>query len=530
MKKSILFRILLILIAFYLLPFALCSQPYFNTGISNKYVIENKFLTLNVDTTRPPQFLTIKSELPEPYWPSNSDVIKAYWRIWELEFSYLHAVTNENKFVSPFIEPPFNGHIFMWDACFMTMFGKYGHRAFNFQKSLDNFYCKQHKDGYICREISIATGLDQFEKYDLSSTGPNLMPWAEWEYFLNFNDTARLKAVFPPLLAYYQWYKIYRSWPDGSYFSSGWGSGMDNQPRLPKGAEFDPRFSSGSMSWIDITLQQVFVGKILIQMSDILGRKNDVKDIQTEIKNLTSFVQKNMWDTKSSFFYDRHRDGSLNQVKSIAAFWSLLAEVVPSEKSDEFINHLENPKEFARLHRVPTLSADDPNYSPIDGYWCGPVWASTNYMVLRGLTKYGKDSLAHEIALNHVTNVVKVFKNTGTFWETYPSDTIHGTGMKNFLDWNGLIPINDLFEYVFGVRSNVPKNTLLIDVRLKDEYGINKYPFGVNGILNIQCKKRKNYTEKPSISIKSNVQLKVIVKWRGGELTKEIKPGKITLL
>jgi hypothetical protein len=519
-----------LLIAFFYLGIPnLHGQVYHDTSIPNKYVEENVFLKMQADTTVPPSFDKIKSLLPEPYWPSSPDVIKSYWRIWELEFSYLHQVSKENKFVSPFIEPPFSGDIFMWDACFMTMFGKYGHRAFNFQASLDDFYCKQHKDGFICRQISISKGQDIFEKFNISSTGPNLMPWSEWEYFLNFNDTVRLKAVFPPLLAYYQWYRTNRAWPDGSYFSSGWGSGMDNQPRLPKGAEFDPRFSNGFMSWIDITLQQIFVGKILMQMAVILDRQNDVSDIETEVKKLTVHVQNKMWDDKSSFFYDRYRDGTLNQVKSIAAFWSLLAGVVSPEKSDEFIDHLKNPKEFARLHRVPTLSADNPNYSPIDGYWCGPVWASTNYMVLSGLTKYGKDSLAHEIALNHVINVTKVFTETGTFWETYPTDTIRGSAMKNFVDWNGLIPINDLFEYIFGIRSNVPDNTLLIDVRLTDEYGVKRYPYGKAGLLDILCKKRKKDIEKPSISIQTNVPLKIIVKWKGGELIKEIKPGKITL-
>ncbi|MDR1370093.1 MAG: glycoside hydrolase [Dysgonamonadaceae bacterium] len=526
MIKRLLTGILIIL--FYLGMPELHAQA-FDTSIPNKYVAENKFLTMEANMDRPPAFETIKLLLPEPYWPVQSDVIQSYWQIWELEFSYAHQVTKENKFVSPYIEPPFNGHIFMWDACFQTLFGKYGHRAFNFQGTLDNFYCKQHKDGFISREISIATGLEHFEKWNVSSTGPNLIPWSEWEYFLNFNDTVRLKNVFPPLLAYYQWYRTNRSWPDGSYFSSGWGSGMDNQPRLPEGKAFDPRYSNGFMSWIDITLQQIFVGKILIQMAGILDRTNDIKDIETEIYKLTEYVQKNMWDNESAFFYDRYRDGALNHVKSIAAFWSLLAGVIPVGKTDEFIGHLENPKEFARTHRVPTLSADHPSYDPVGGYWCGPIWAPTNYMVLSGLTKYGKDSLAHEIAFNHVTNVAKVYTQTGTFWETYAADAILGSSMKDFVDWNGLIPINDLFEYVFGIRPDVPANTLLIDVRLKDEYGIKRYPFGKNGLLDILCEKRKKETDKPAISIQTNVPLKIIVKWKGGELSKDIKPGKIKL-
>lgn len=512
-----------------LLSQQLNSQTFYNTSILNKYVAENSFLSRQPDTTTPPAFKSIKSLLPDPYWPANPNAIKSYWRIWELEFSHLHQVSKDNRFVSPFVEPPFNGHIFMWDACFMTMFGRYGRRAFNFQQSLDDFYCKQHKDGFISREISISKGEDHFEKFDPSSTGPNLMPWAEWEYFLNLNDTNRLRQVFPPLLAYYQWYRTNRSWPDGSYFSSGWGCGMDNQPRLPKGEEFDPRFSTGLMSWIDITLQQIFVGKILVQTAKVLNRENDTRNIETEMEKLTAYVQEKMWDDKTAFFYDRYRDGSISSIKSIASFWSLLASVVPANDVDRFISHLENPNEFARLHRVATLSADAPGFDPGGGYWCGAVWAPTNYMVLKGLTQYGRDSLAYEIALNHLQHVTEVYEKTGTFWENYPPDFIAGSAMKDFVDWNGLIPIADMFEYVFGIRPDVPSGKLVIDVRLTDEYGIKQYPFGKTGLLDIHCAKRVKKTDKPVLTITSNMPLKVMLKWQNGELFKGIKPGKTNL-
>jgi hypothetical protein len=518
---------LLLWCIFFTLP--LYSELYgqANTTIPNKYVKENTFISREPDTTRPPVFDEVKSLLPAPYWDSQPDVIKSYWRMWELQFAHLHQVTPQNKFISPYLEPPFNGNIYMWDGCFMTMFGCYGRNAFNFPASLDNFYCNQHEDGYICRSISMTDGSERIkDKFDPSSTGPNLMPWAEWENFVNRNDTARLKETFPVLLAYYQWYRTNRTWQDGSYFSSGWGSGMDNQPRLPKGEEFDPRFSTGFVSWADITLQQIFTGKILLKMAKTLNRQEDVRNIETEIEKLTVYVQKYMWDEKSAFFYDRYRDGTLNYVKSIAAFWSLLAGVVPPENAGKFIAHLNNPDEFNRMHRVTTLSADHPEYDSNHGYWNGPVWAPTNYMVLKGLTKYGQDSLAHEIALNHVLNVAKVFMQTGTFWENYTADNVGGTAMKDFLGWNGLITVNDLFEYIFGFRPDVPDKTLVIDVRLTDEYGVCRYPYGKNGLLDIHCRKRAKTTDKPSLTVFSTVPLKVVVKWQNGTLTKEIKQNK----
>lgn len=500
------------------------AQNYVNTAVSNPLVTQNVFLKKKADQTLPPQFESSKTKLPEPLWPKRQDVIRCYWKTWKIAFSNLHGVTSENRFISPYIDPAFNHHIFMWDTSFMVLFGRYGHNAFNFQSSTDNFYNRQEKDGYICRQISELNGDKLFEKFDASSTGPNILPWAEWEYFLNFNDEERLKNVFSPLLAYYQWFRTNRSWPDGSYFSTGWGCGMDNQPRIPNG--FSNQFSPAFMSWIDTTLQEIFAGKTLIAMAEKLNRQEEVKDIVTEVEQLTAYVQHQMWSDQTNFFYDRYRDGKLSNVKSIAAYWALLAEVVPKAKIGAFINHLENPEEFARLHRVPTLSADNPAFNPDGGYWRGGVWAPTSYMVLRGLTRYKQDSLAYVIAMNHLDNVVKVFNQTGILWENYAPDKVKGNDHENLVGWTGLVPISVLFEYVFGLRPDVPENTIVWDVRLTDEFGIKKYPFKKNGLLDFWCAARKHSTDKPKIKIHSNVPFVLKLIWNGGSQLLNIKHDK----
>jgi glycogen debranching enzyme len=403
------------------------------------------------------------------------------------------------------------------------MFGKYASRAFNFQGTLDNFYAKQHPDGFICREIRESDGTDCFERFDPSSTGPDIMPWAEWDYFEVFNDSARLKRVFPVLLGYHEWYKTYRSWPDGTYFSSGWGCGMDNQPRVPQG--FDPRWSHAHMSWIDITLQQVYSGSILVKMARSLNRSDDVTMIETETLRLTDHLNRYMWDSQENFYFDRYNDGTLSGVKSIASFWALLAGVIPDTSAGRFIKHLEDKSEFDRLHRVPSLSADNPDYDPSGGYWKGAVWAPTNYMVLKGLTRYGYDSLAHAIALNHLNNVVEVFNLTNDIRENYSPDMVQGNNGRNFVGWTGLVPVNVLLEHVFGLRPDVPGNTLTVDVRLTDEYGITRYPFGRTGCLAIHCRKRKSISVKPRVSVETNVPLKIIIKWNDGALVRTIGPG-----
>ncbi|MFI0429348.1 MGH1-like glycoside hydrolase domain-containing protein [Mariniflexile sp. HMF6888] len=522
-----LWRISLIGVLTFFYSFKSYSQPYYPTYVKNELVKQNIFKTIAPDTTLPPSFQSSREKLPEPIWSKRPDVIKCYWKTWEIAFSNLKQVNNENGFISPYIDPAFNGDIFMWDCSYMTMFGKYAKAAFNFQNTLNNFYAKQHPDGFICREIRESDGTDVFERFDPSSTGPDIMPWAEWEYFKNFNDIERLKNVFPVLLAYFDWYSTYRTWPDGTYYSSGWGCGMDNQQRVPE--NYNAEFSHGFMSWIDISFQEVFAANILIEMAKVLGRELDVDFVKNQRDKLSDQINNFMWDDSKKYYFDRFRNGELSNTKSIASYWGLLAGSVPKNRIDVLVKHLQDTSMFERKHRVPTLAADDPNFNSNGGYWNGAVWAPTNYMVLRGLTKYEFDSLAYQIAFNHVNNVVEVFNKTNTLWENYSPDKVQGNDHSNFVGWTGLAPINVLFEYVFGIRPNIQNNELLIDVNLTDEYGIKHYPYGINGSVDILCRKRKSVKEKPLIMIITNVPLKLIVKWSGGKLEKEINEGKTNL-
>ena len=499
---------------------------FLSTAIPNRFASENIFSKLSAERSPLPLFPNSKELLPAPFWDGKDDVIACYWKTWELAFGNLRQPPEGSPLISNFLDTAFNGSTFMWDSAFMCMFGRYGHRAFNFQGTLDNFYARQHIDGYISREIQISDGQEAFEQYDLSSTGPNILPWAEWEHYLSFGDRTRLAKVFPALVAYAHWFKKHRSWPDGTYYSSGLGCGMDNQTRLPEG--YDDATDHGHMSWIDTTLQQILSNRVLIKMAHELGRTTDVADLQEEEVELTQFVNTYLWSEEEAFYFDRLRDGSLSGHKSIGAYWALLAGVVAPGQAGRFIEHLRNPREFNRPHRVPTLSADDPGYERETGdYWRGGVWAPTNYMVLRGLTHAKEDALAHEIALNHLRNVVEVFKKTGTVWENYaPESPTQGKPAKpNFVGWTGLPPIAVLLEYVLGLRPDAARETLLWDIRLLEAHGVDAYPLGADTVINLQCAARNDANEEPVIKVSTNRPVTLTIRWACGEKTTAIKSG-----
>jgi len=491
-----------------------------NTYVANPLVGQNVFLTMPAEEAEVPSFGESKELLPSPHWEGHENVLRTYWRTWELAFGNLRTVNPESGFVANFIDTAFNDCTFMWDSCFMLMFGRYGSRAFSFLRTLDNFYARQHADGFICREIGVEKGDDRFFRFDPASTGPGLMPWTEWEYYLNFGDRERLARAFPVLLAYHQWFRAYRTWPDGSYWGTGWATGMDNQPRPDKGV---PYYHAAKyhqhMTWVDVCLQQLLSAKLLVAMGRELGREAEAADMRAEAQFLARYVNARLWDEETHYYYDRRRDGTRTGVKSIGAYWALLAGAVPRRRLAPFVAHLENPREFKRPHRVPSLSADDPHYDRRGGYWLGSVWPPTNYMVLRGLTQTGYHTLAHEIARNHLDNVVAAFEKTRTVFENYaPEAAAPGNASrKDFVGWGGLGPIAVLMEYVFGLRADVRRNRLVWDVNLLEAHGVTGYPFGRKGLLTLRCAARASADKRPRLEVESNVPLKLEVRWPGGK-------------
>jgi len=501
-------------------------MPRYAMYVGDPLVARNAFRGRPPDTASLPSFAHARPLLPAVHWEGHPVAEECWDKTWSLAFANLRAPAPGSGFVSRFIDTAFNGNLFLWDSSFIVQFARYGRRAFDFQATLDNFYARQHPDGFICREIREIDGEDAFDRFDPSSTGPNLLPWAEWSHYLHTADRGRLEAVLPPLLAYHRWFRKWRTWPDGSYWATGWACGMDNQPRMPPGnvAEHD----HGHMSWLDTGLQQCLSARLLVSMNETLGEPWPVEDMRGEAAALTAYVNDRMWDEGDAFYHDLWPDGRLGGVKSVGAFWALLAGVVPPGRAARFIAHLENPAEFNRPHRVPSLSADHPLYRPGGDYWRGSVWAPATYMVLEGLAAAGRGDIAHDIARNHVTNVHAVFRRTGTLWENYAPESAsrREQSAPDFVGWTGLPPIAVLLEHVFGLRHDAPGRRVTWDVRLADEHGVERCPVGPDGELSVRCARRSSPRERPVIEASCSVPLALELRWEGGSETLHLAPGR----
>ncbi|HET9954597.1 MAG TPA: trehalase family glycosidase [Polyangiaceae bacterium] len=501
------------------------GRPYMPTYVENPFAEENPFRTKPRRNIEPwPSFAESRALLPQPYYPARPAAVDCYFRCWQIAFDNFRKATEKNGFVSDYSSTMFADCLFMWDSVFITLFGRYADRVWRFQNTLDNFYVKQHPDGGICRQFLEDDGSECYARFDPAGTGPNILGFSEWEYYLFTRDEQRLAEVFPALVAYGQWFRRYRTWPNGSYWGTGWASGMVNQPRTPAGAHL--WYDHAHRTWVDTNLQQVLANRIVLQMADALGRRAEVRDVAAENAALVPWINEHLWDEGTGFYHDLERDQSrITAVKTIGAYWALLADAVPPARLARFVSHLENPSEFARKHCVPSLSADTAGYDPDGGLWLGGVWAPTNYMVLSGLLRHGYVDLAYRLASNHFQNVMNCYERTGSLFEHFaPDQSAQGRGRKDFVGWTGITPIAMFFEFILGLQPQPAQQRLVWNLWNTDELGVDRYPFGQHGSLELRASARASASDRPVVSIKSNVPLTLELVWQGGRETRRVMP------
>ncbi len=388
-------------------------------------------------------FADFRPQLPEPVLPpQRSGWLELYWRAWELAVKNIRHGTAQNGFVDSYLDAAFSENIFQWDTCFIVMFARYAWHLLPVGPSLDNFYRKQDGDGWICREYRGRNGAPMFAKGSADAINPPLFSWAEWALYQLSGDRERLARVWSHLVQYDAWLRLHQRGPEGLYWSSRLGCGMDNTPRFVA-------------RWVDMSAQQALNARCLAMIAQAIGQSSyTVTAYQDEHAFLARQINRYMWDEAAGVYWDL--DGKLEPwpALTIAPFWTLVAEVVPPERKGRLVAHLCNPNRFWRAHPFPTLSADHPAYHPDGGYWMGAVWAPTNYAVIKGLRRAGFGDLAREATARHLDQMLAVLRETGTLWENYAPDMPQPgkPAARDFVGWSGAGPIALLIEEIIGLE------------------------------------------------------------------------------
>ncbi len=264
----------------------------------------------------------------------------------------------------------------------MIMFARYAHNIFPAIQSLDNFYCRQYENGYICREIVEATGEDFVYEGRQNTINPPIFSWAEVESYKITGDKSRFAMVLPVMEKYVEWLEQYRKKPNTVhqlYWQTGLGSGMDNTPR------------SGS-GWVDMSSQMVMQYRDMAFICSELGYKDKEDKYNKKADEISDLINKYMWNEDDGLYYDVDDIGNQIKWKTVGCFWPLLAGVANTHQAEKLLDNLKNPHSFWRTIPFPSLAADQKGFKADGEYWVGAVWASTNVAIIKGLDKIAENS------------------------------------------------------------------------------------------------------------------------------------------
>ena len=305
------------------------------------------------------------------------------------------------------------------------------------------YFERQHSDGYI----NYRTGpyLNETIPYagKLTTSAPWLS-WENWEIYKKSRDISFLVEAYQSGRKFYEyWINNRDSDHDGL---CEWGAhGVLESVRDGRTVIWDKVAWPANFEAVDLNTMLVCEAQSLAEMAKELGYPDEYFYWTQQALSRTDSINKYMWDPNTEFYYHVHKTdhdftySTINDLKrmEIIGFLPLWAGIASTQQAEKLIQHLKNPNKFWRSYGIPSLSASDSYYNP-SGYWNGPVWIQWQYLIFRGLLRYGYVNEARQLVEKILQNVIHQLKTNHNFWELYSPDYLWAGWNKTYI-WTGII-------------------------------------------------------------------------------------------
>jgi len=232
-------------------------------------------------------------------------------------------------------------------------------------------------------------------------------------------DREWLGRIYPRLRAYVEWDLANRD-TDGAGLAE-WTiegdpdcrsgeSGMDNSPRFDSAIRLDAVDFNSFLALECETLERFAVE---------LGRKEDAGVWRERHARLVTLINDRLWDEKAGFYFDYDvQAGKRIPVLACSGFMPLACGVTTPERARKLAEHLDNPATFGVLLRVPSVATGERSMDEKD-MWRGPVWINMNWLIVRGLRRYGLEDAASKIESETIEEIERQYGKYGVFFEYY---------------------------------------------------------------------------------------------------------------
>lgn len=322
--------------------------------------------------------------------------------------------------------------------------------------SVMNFLNEQREDGSI--DIVIASS----PEFDLSKIFPHRnvhkpVLAQHVAFILKYTeDTEWLKAIYPKLDKFLAYYENNARHESGLYyFFDDFAIGVDNDPAT----FYRPENSSAS-----IFLNSFMYAELgaMSHLASIIGDKERAAHYSKRQKELKEAINACCYDEKDGMYYScdvnlkkidssvllhsgapRHYSTLIQRLGTWSSFLPLWAGIPTKAQAERMVKeNLLDEKAFWAPYGVRTLSKYEKMYRIVGtsnpSSWQGGVWILSNYLVFKGLIKYGYLKEGEELAKKTVELLKKDFEENGAFHEYYDPETGAGVFNKGFSSWNTL--------------------------------------------------------------------------------------------
>jgi putative isomerase len=332
-----------------------------------------------------------------------------------------------------------------------------------------NFLSYGDWDGYIpivIWEDSNPRDIDSEQIYKMNMHKPVLAQHAAFLCKLQNGNAEWLKEHFYYLQAFVNNYKAHhRDEATGLfYWQTDVAIGVDNDPCT----FFRPNGSSASIYLNCLMYRELLA---MDYIAGCLGIPQVGEEFAEDAKKLKQAVQDHMWDERDGFYYSvdlnlrpktvttdkslgkefvihagypRDYDCLIQRIEVWSGFLPMWAGIATDEQAERMVKeHFLDPKTFNSPSGVRTLSRMEKMYSlrasANPSNWRGPIWGISNYMVFKGLERYGYDKEAKELALKTINLFGRDFDENGALHEYYEPETGEPLLNKGFQNWNYLV-------------------------------------------------------------------------------------------
>jgi len=390
----------------------------------------------------------------------DQDFVDIYDRTWAWIQDFWKKGTTRNKFAARYFNYPDNKTIHQYDTILSTFFLVYSNKNYPVAPLLENFYSKQESNGAIRGEYNEKDGKPHLSEDNPEGIHPPLFAWAEYNLYHKVGQKKRIKEIMPILERYFEWTEATFKQENGLYAVPISACMMPNAPR--ENAHYP----------VDFNTQQAINALYMSALGDILNDKEISFNYKRLYFTLKTRINSLMWNEKDGFYYDLDKNEKQLKVKTIASFWTLLAEIPNDNRANRLIDHLKNPDTFGLENPFPTLAGSESDFD-VKGAGCrGSVYPSFTFMVIKGLEKFGRYDMAREYSIRHLYYMLDTLhpegKKQGNLYEAY-SPRNEGPAQWNghdtfprtlFLSYAALSTITLMIENVIGLYISLPRKTV----------------------------------------------------------------------